>query len=96
MRNETVTSSASNGAALSETEELLDEAIADLGERDRNAVLLRFFAGRSLREVGEVMGVSEDAAKNRISRAVERLRAISDRRASRPNRRRSRHRWGLP
>ena len=61
-------STASDSAASSETEKLLDDAIAHLGERDRNAVLLRFFAGRSLREVGEVMGVSEDAAKNRIFR----------------------------
>ncbi|MGD0540877.1 MAG: sigma-70 family RNA polymerase sigma factor [Tepidisphaeraceae bacterium] len=75
MRNEAVETAASDSAASSETEELLDDAIAHLGERDRNAVLLRFFGGRSLREVGETLGVSEDAARQRVFRAIERLRA---------------------
>jgi len=75
MRNEAAATAASDKAASLETEELLDDAIAHLGERDRSAVLLRFFGGRSLREVGEVMGVSEDAARQRVFRAVERLRA---------------------
>ncbi|MGD0769071.1 MAG: sigma-70 family RNA polymerase sigma factor [Tepidisphaeraceae bacterium] len=74
MRNEAVATAASEKAASLETEELLDDAIAHLGERDRNAVLLRFFGGRSLREVGQVMGVSEDAARQRVFRAIERLR----------------------
>jgi RNA polymerase sigma factor (sigma-70 family) len=74
MRNKAVATAASDKAASLETEELLDDAIAHLGERDRNAVLLRFFGGRSLREVGEVMGVSEDAARQRVFRAIERLR----------------------
>jgi RNA polymerase sigma factor (sigma-70 family) len=75
MRNEAVASTAANSAALSEMEELLDDAVAHLGERDRNAVLLRFFGGRSLGEVGQIMGVSEDAARQRIFRAIETLRA---------------------
>ena len=75
MRNEAVTSTASDSAVLSETEKLIDDAVAHLGERDRNAVLLRFFGGRSLREVGEAMGVSEEAAGQRIFRAIEKLRA---------------------
>jgi RNA polymerase sigma factor (sigma-70 family) len=75
MKNEATESSASNHAASAEIEELLDDAIAHLGDRDRNAVLLRFFGGKSVREVGDVLGVSEDAAKQRILRAVEKLRA---------------------
>ncbi|MGD0462471.1 MAG: sigma-70 family RNA polymerase sigma factor [Tepidisphaeraceae bacterium] len=75
MRNEAVATAASDQAASSETEELLDDAIAKLGERDRNAVLLRFFGGHSLRQVGEALGVSEDAARQRVFRAIERLRA---------------------
>jgi RNA polymerase sigma factor (sigma-70 family) len=74
MRIETMTTTASDSAASSETEELLDDAIATLPDRDRNAVVLRFFGGRSLREVGETMGVSEDAARQRVFRAIERLR----------------------
>lgn len=53
---------------------LLDEAIADLGEKDRNAVVLRYVEGKDLKEVGLALGASEDAAKKRVSRAVERLR----------------------
>jgi RNA polymerase sigma factor (sigma-70 family) len=75
MRNEAISPSASDRAASSETEELLDDAIAHLGECDRNALLLRFFRGRSLREVGEVLGVSEDAARQRVFRAIEKLRS---------------------
>ena len=74
MNNEAVASSASEMAALSETEELLDDAIDHLGERNRNALLLRYFGGRSLRDVGEILGVSEDAARQRIFRAVEKFR----------------------
>lgn len=59
---------------------LLDEALARLGERDRNAVLLRFAQDQSLREVSAQLGVSEEAAKKRVSRALERLRAFFARR----------------
>jgi RNA polymerase sigma factor (sigma-70 family) len=57
-----------------DAEPLLNDAIAGLGGRDRDAILLRYFQGQSLREVGTAMGVSEDAAKQRVSRAVEKLR----------------------
>ena len=50
---------------------LLDEALGKLGDRDRNAILLRFFEGKSLAEVGAAAGTSEDAAKMRVNRALE-------------------------
>jgi RNA polymerase sigma factor (sigma-70 family) len=53
---------------------ILDDAMDSLHEKDRTAVLTRFFEGRSLREVGTIMGTSEAAAGQRISRAIERLR----------------------
>lgn len=53
---------------------LLDTAIADLSEKDRRALLLRFFDGKSMKEVGSALGGTEDAAKMRINRAVEKLR----------------------
>lgn len=53
---------------------LLDDAVAGLSETDRQAIVLRFYEGRSLREVGTALGASEDAAEKRVSRAVERLR----------------------
>jgi len=53
---------------------LLDEAMAGLGATDRHAVVLRFFDGKSMREIGAALGASEDAAKRRLNRAVEKLR----------------------
>ncbi|MCW5559886.1 MAG: sigma-70 family RNA polymerase sigma factor, partial [Verrucomicrobiae bacterium] len=53
----------------------LDAALAALPTADRDAVLLRYFEGRPLRTVGEQLGVNEEAAKKRVSRAVEKLRA---------------------
>lgn len=55
---------------------LLDGVMAELGARDRDAVVLRFFNGKSLAEVGVALGTSEDAAKMRIHRALEKLRRI--------------------
>ncbi len=53
---------------------LLDEAMAALPEGDRNAVLLRFFQAKPMATVGEHLGVSQEAAKKRVGRAVDRLR----------------------
>jgi hypothetical protein len=52
---------------------LLDEALAQLSEKDRQSVLLRFFEDKSLAEVGRSLGAGEDAARVRISRALEKL-----------------------
>ena len=53
---------------------LLDEAMLRLGQADRDALVLRYFEGRSLSEVGSALGASEDAAKKRVNRALEKLR----------------------
>jgi RNA polymerase sigma factor (sigma-70 family) len=53
---------------------LLDDAMGRLGEKDRNAIVLRFFENKNLREVGAALGASEDAAKMRVNRALEKLR----------------------
>ena len=52
----------------------LDEALDSLGDEDREALLLRYFKNHDLRTVGATLGVSDDAAQKRVSRAVERLR----------------------
>ena len=54
---------------------VLDEALAELGSRDREAILARFFAGKSFAEIGAEMGRTESAARMRVERALERLRA---------------------
>jgi RNA polymerase sigma factor (sigma-70 family) len=53
---------------------VLDASLARLAAADRHALLLRFFEGRSLAEVGEALGIAEDAARKRVSRALDRLR----------------------
>lgn len=57
-----------------EIESLLDEAMETLNETDRSAILLRYFENKSLREVGESLGASDNAAQKRVTRAVEQLR----------------------
>src|ERR1700722_14604312 len=53
---------------------LLDAAMAGLNATDRHAVVLRFFDGKSMKDVGEALGANEDAARKRVNRAVEKLR----------------------
>ena len=53
----------------------LDEAMDALDPADQGAVALRFFEGKSLREVGLALGLSDDAAQKRVARAVEKLRS---------------------
>jgi len=55
---------------------LLNEALEELPELDRAAILLRFFQSKSMQEVGCTLGTTESAAKMRLSRAVEKLRRI--------------------
>jgi RNA polymerase sigma factor (sigma-70 family) len=61
-------------------EPLLDAAMAGLGEADYHAVVLRFFDGKSMKEVGAALGASEGAAKMRVNRAVEKMRRFFARR----------------
>jgi RNA polymerase sigma factor (sigma-70 family) len=61
-------------SAWTHVEPLLDEAMESLDATDRSAVLLRYFENQSLREVGQSLGTSEDAAQKRVSRAVDQLR----------------------
>jgi RNA polymerase sigma factor (sigma-70 family) len=52
---------------------LLDSAVAALAEKDRRAIVLRFYENRNLRDVGVALGLSEEAAKKRVARALEKL-----------------------
>jgi RNA polymerase sigma factor (sigma-70 family) len=53
---------------------LLDAAIAGLNEKERHAIVLRFFENKSLLEVGQALGANEDAARMRVNRALNKLR----------------------
>lgn len=59
---------------------VLDEALDSLGNEDREALLLRYFKNQDFRAVGLALGVSDDAAQKRVSRAVERLREVFSKR----------------
>jgi RNA polymerase sigma factor (sigma-70 family) len=68
------TNTATTHAFWDEISPSLDEAIDQLNDEDRQAILLRFFKAKPMRDVGAVLGVSEAAAKMRVGRAVDKLR----------------------
>jgi RNA polymerase sigma factor (sigma-70 family) len=53
---------------------LLDGAMEQLGQKDHDALVLRFFENKTFAEVGATLGASESAAKMRVNRALEKLR----------------------
>jgi RNA polymerase sigma factor (sigma-70 family) len=59
---------------------VLDHAIGELSERDRDAVVLRFIEARPFREIGMALRLSEDAARMRVERALDKLRDALGRR----------------
>ena len=67
--------STDSDAAWQELRPVLDEAMHDLSADDREAVLLRFFEQRSLAEIGTRLGLTEDTARKRVARALDKLRA---------------------
>lgn len=62
---------------------VLDEVLGELDAPDREAVLLRFFEDRPFAAVGERLRVSEDTARKRVDRALDKLGALLDRRGIR-------------
>ena len=59
---------------------MLEPAMAQLGQKDHDAVVLRFFQGRSFKDVSLALGTSEAGAKMRVNRALEKLRKIFSKR----------------
>src|SRR5215469_6332281 len=55
---------------------ILDDAMAQLRSKDRDAIILRFFENKSLREIGTALGLEERAAQKRVARGLEKLRAF--------------------
>jgi hypothetical protein len=53
---------------------LLDEAVAELGAADRNAIVLRYYQQKPLAEVGQALGLNADTAQKRVARGLEKLR----------------------
>lgn len=63
-------------ATFDEIAPLIDDAIEELPEDDRSAIVMRFFERRDFRSVGATLSTSEDAARMRVSRAIDKLRGI--------------------
>jgi uncharacterized protein (TIGR03435 family) len=63
-------------AAWRQLAPLLDDTMDKLSERDRAAVVLRYFENRPWREVADRMRLNEDAAQKRVARALEKLRGL--------------------
>ncbi len=55
---------------------VIDDVMHELGEAEREAVLLRFFEERPFAEIGARLAVSEDAARMRVDRALEKMRGL--------------------
>lgn len=55
---------------------VLDDAMSHLSASDRDTVIRRFFHGEELKGIGSSLGITEDAARMRINRALEKLRAL--------------------
>src|SRR5215510_2265160 len=64
------------GAEFASVAPLLDDAINQLGAEDRTAILARFFEQRDFRAVGEALGSTEEAARKRVNRALEKLHLL--------------------
>ena len=59
---------------------VLDEVLGELGDGDREAILLRFFEGRDFASVGAKLNVNDNTARMRVERALDKLRAQLERR----------------
>jgi RNA polymerase sigma factor (sigma-70 family) len=59
---------------------VLDEALNEIDERDRDAIVLRFFDGRPFAEIGAQLRTSENAARMRVERALDKLQSALARR----------------
>ena len=66
-----------NGSTWEQIAPLLETAMGQLRETDRNAVVLRYFENKNLKAVGSALGVSEDTAQKRVARAIEKVASAS-------------------
>ena len=60
---------------------LLDQAIDQLRASDREVIVRRYLEGQDFRRIGEALGISEDAAQKRTSRAFDCLNRFFKRKA---------------
>ena len=77
---EAVTDPGQSDSVWEQLSPVLDDAMAQLREQDRDALVLRFFENKSLREIGLALGVEECAAQKRVARGLEKLRSFFSKR----------------
>src|SRR5208282_3646478 len=53
---------------------VIEDAMHELDDEDRHAVLLRYFQNKSHHEVGAALNLTENAARMRVDRALDKLR----------------------
>jgi RNA polymerase sigma factor (sigma-70 family) len=66
--------------AWSQLAPILDDALGELAEPDRAAVVLRYFQDKPARDIAAALHIGEEAAQKRVTRALEKLRTIFARR----------------
>ena len=72
--NETDDSSVEEDICNAETLETLADALESLEERERDIIILRFYSGKTLREISSQMGISYAYVKVLQNKAFEHLR----------------------
>lgn len=77
---ETLSEDSGSGREWERIRPVLDAAIAELGETDREAILLRFFEGRGFAEIGDRLQANENTARMRVDRALDKLHGLLVRR----------------
>ncbi|HEX2101042.1 MAG TPA: TonB family protein, partial [Candidatus Synoicihabitans sp.] len=73
QRMEEITTPETTTASGESLRPLLDDLLSEMPARDRDALLLRFFEQRSYGEIGVRLRLSENAARMRVDRALEKI-----------------------
>jgi RNA polymerase sigma factor (sigma-70 family) len=60
--------------------ELVEQALLSLPAVEQECVVARFYEGLSFKELGEILGISEDGAQKKVSRSLQKLRLFLSRR----------------
>jgi TonB family protein len=83
LMHELTNDAASSAVEWEHVRPVLDDAMAELPDQDREAILLRFFAGRDYTSIGAEFDLNGNTARMRVERALEKLRALLERRGVR-------------
>lgn len=78
-----LTSDSSAAVDWRQLDPIIDSVMLELNEKDREAVVLRFFAGRSFTEIGTALQLPPDTARKRVERALDKLHGLLARRGVR-------------